>query len=512
MFDTSGTPDEPGLPGEWAVPGVPRPAVPRQPTPVPEAVAALTAAVQGLAGWQPCALDGEQALAAAGALFEAEKMISAACTRSLTDIEARQLHRLEDARSTGVWLREHGHDVPGARLTLARRLSGLPLLADELAAGRLSLPVVQRLQAALAALRPHLDRPDDLIDGQPADEALYGVIVHGVRGQCAQARGGYPSESDPELVALIQQLLAIYSAPTTQLARLEAALVLLAGRLDPVQLTRAVVELTDSLLPAQLEERNRRGELERGGSLKPKPDGSGWRLELDLDLEAGERAFAIVDAELRRDLHNPTDTARAAELREQGLDPYDPAHQLPEQTRPRSHRERFHDAMSRAFGRYLAADLGGEHDKAPVRIVVTTSDGTLDGQPGAPAARGASGAALPVSLVRQWACTSALTRLVLNLAGRVTQSSHTERTLTAHERRILRTQTGGTCQRRGCGRSTRTAGAIFHPHHANPWARTGRTSLADTAYLCDSCHSDVHHGHVITLNDGRRLGPDGWVE
>ena len=90
--------------------------------------------------------------------------------------------------------------------------------------------------------------------------------------------------------------------------------------------------------------------------------------------------------------------------------------------------------------------------------------------------------------------------------------THTERTLTRRERRALRTRTRGMCQGTRCRRSSRDAGTVLHPHHANPWSRCGTTGLTDTVLLCDSCHSHVHSGHVLRLKDGRRLGPDGWVE
>ena len=90
------------------------------------------------------------------------------------------------------------------------------------------------------------------------------------------------------------------------------------------------------------------------------------------------------------------------------------------------------------------------------------------------------------------------------------ESSHTSRTLKAHERRALHTQTGGQCQGAGCNRSTRQPGAVLHPHHGDPWSRSGTTSLADSHLFCDSCHGYLHRGHLLRLKDGRLLGPDGW--
>ena len=119
---------------------------------------------------------------------------------------------------------------------------------------------------------------------------------------------------------------------------------------------------------------------------------------------------------------------------------------------------------------------------------------------------------LPISLVRRWACSGTLTRMVMDLRGKIIETSHSERTLKPHERRALHAQTRGQCQGAGCRRSRAHPDTVLHPHHATPWARCGTTSLADTVLLCQHCHHDVHDGqHVLRLKDGRRLGPDGWV-
>lgn len=494
--------------GDWAVPGVDR-GIPPAPEALPPVLVALQAAAEAIRDWHPDALDEHQALASTAALLGIEKLVAAARIRSLTDVDARRLHRLDDAPTTGRWVRRQGFDLPAADLTLARGLAALPLVADELASGRLGVASAKHLRAALTRLRPHVDRPDGLIDGQDAEQALVGVLVDGVRQVVCQARGGFSDDADPVLVAMLLKLQTIAAAPVGELARLEAAFLVLAEHVEPGQLRELLAVLVDALLPAQLEERARRGELERGLRLTRTPNG--WHLEGDLDLECGEQLHTVLTAELHRDDAAPADTERAAALRSQGLDPYDRDLDLPDTRRPRSRRERMHDALRHALGRYLAADLGGVHDKAPVQLLVTVGTHNLDRAPGALPAVGASGARLPTGLVRRWGCGSALTRLVLSLAGRVIEVSHTGRTLKAHERRALHAQTGGVCQAAGCYRSTADPTAVLHPHHADPWASSGRTSLADTALICDSDHEDVHHGHIVTLKDGRRLGPDGWA-
>jgi hypothetical protein len=548
MFEESA-----GEVGDWNVPGLDRPQLPAAVV-LPPAVLVLQQAAEGLADWHPDQLDGPVALATMTALLAVERQVAAARTRSLTDIEARKLHHLDGAPTTSRWLnRNGGGQLPAGDVTLARKLGALPLVADELAAGRISVPTARLLQSALTRLRPHLDRPDGLIDGQDGEQALLGVIVNGVRELVCRARGGFDARADagvddagvdgaafdeagvggsggdgagvggagvdgagaggldPGLAALIARLAGIVAAPTGQLARLEAAFLVLAGHLEPGQLSGALGELVDALLPMKLQEKADRAELERGLTLVRKPDGAGWRLAGDLDLLCGERLHTVLQAELTRDPDAPVDTELAGQLRGQGLDPYDVDLDLPGRCRPRSRRERMHDALHRGLTRYLGADLGGAHDKNPVQILVTSTSGAIDGEPGALPARTASGARLPAGLVRRLSCGSALTRLALALTGRVLEVSHTERTLKAHERRALHAQTGGICQAAGCRRSAADLGAIMHPHHAQPWATTGSTSLRDTVLVCDSDHADIHHGHIIELKDGRRLGPDGWV-
>ena len=100
----------------------------------------------------------------------------------------------------------------------------------------------------------------------------------------------------------------------------------------------------------------------------------------------------------------------------------------------------------------------------------------------------------------------------MTLAGEVIETSHTERTLKAHERRALHAQTGGQCQAAGCHRTAAQLGTTLIPHHADPWVSRGTTSLSDTVLRCPASHHDLHEeGHTLLLKDGRRVGPAGWV-
>jgi hypothetical protein len=120
-----------------------------------------------------------------------------------------------------------------------------------------------------------------------------------------------------------------------------------------------------------------------------------------------------------------------------------------------------------------------------------------------------SGRSLPASLVRRWACDSAITRFVMGLGNRVIEMSHTVRTLKGHERLAKLVETGGVCQAAGCHPPP---GTPLIPHHPEAYARSKTTSFYDTVMFCERSHHDLHEGgKTLLLKDGRLLGPEGWV-
>ena len=314
---------------------------------------------------------------------------------------------------------------------------------------------------------------------------------------------------------LLEALADIVGRPTSQLARLEAGFVLLASQLEPHLLPGALGQLVDALLPGQLEQRAEDGHANRGFGLRRNHDGSEWVItDRDLDLECGELLSAVLAAELAVDPDAPADTADFAQLRAQGWQDGDP---LPEpgSPGPRSRRQQRHDAFRNGLRRLLDSGALGLRDKAAPHLGVTVGADLLDQQPGAlPAMFGITGARLPASLVRRWLCDSTITRYVLSLGGRVIELSHTERTLTPHERRIKKIETGNRCQIAGCrcGPGSPSSSRLV-PHHPDAWARTGTTSVRDTAWLCDRHHHDLHTGNkTLRLRDGRRLHEHGWTD
>ena len=462
---------------------------------------ALADAVDGLAAQVAVELPGAQALAETAVLLRLVQRLQLVQLQRLADVDTRGLYALEDAPSTGSWLAGQQLELERSQVALARALRALPLVAEQVADGGLPLRSAKLIDTALGKVGRFLDRPDGLLDGQPQEQVLQAVIMRGVPDLVSEAIGGV-AEDDPRLSKLTEELTRICFEPVPALARLEAALVVLALHLEPAQLRSALARLVDALLPVRLQERSDRAHTDRGLTLLRDPDGSGWFLtDADLDDECGELLWTVLQAQLATDPDNPTDTTAA-----QGRH-HEPTEQLYDGTGPRSWKQRRHDALKLGLRRLLDSAALGVRDKAAPHLAVTIGLDTLHDLPGALPAMGASGQRLPVGLVRRWLCDSVLTRYVLSLGHRLVESSHTERTLKPHERRAKRVQTGGICQAAGCPpRPDRP----LVPHHITPWSHCHTTSIDDTAMLCEHCHRDLHLGGTrIRLRDGRRIDHRG---
>jgi hypothetical protein len=400
---------------------------------------------------------------------------------------------------------EQQTSMPRSDVALARRLDRFPLLSARLAAGGLSLHGGVLISRTLGSLRPHVDRPDGHIDGQPAEEVLPAVVIDGVTSLVSQARGGV-ADDDPSLMRLIGELTEIAAQPWPELRRLEAAFIVLARCVEPGDLKPCLEVLAGALLPNVLARQAEDGHNNRGFDLRRKDDGTGWTVNGDLDLECGELLHTAMTAAMETDPDNGFDTATEARLRAEGLDPY-----LDSCVEVRSLRKRRHDGLKLALRRLLDSGALGSRGKHVPHIAVTISEPALHDQPGALPGRATSGAIWPAGLVRRILCNSAVTRFVLSLGHRVIESSHTERTLKPHERRIKDIETGGVCQGAGCHKGRHSGHALI-PHHVTAYAICGTTSLDDTVYFCTVTHHDLHEGgKTIRLKDGRRVNASGWV-
>ena len=471
------------------------------------AVRALTDAVDALLVQVPADLPGPQALTDATALVtELERLRALVLTR-LADVDTRQLHTLADAPSTGTWLAAQQSSLTRTELALARRLATFPAVAAAVDTGAVSVAVAARIAAALVKLRPHLDRPDGLIDGQPAEPTVQAVVVDGVLSLICQARGGI-SDDDPLLQALLTQLQSIADQPRPELDRLTDAFLLLAQHVEPGDLPPALAQLLDALLPNELERRAADAHEQRGFRMRLKDDGSGWLITRgDLDLDCGELLQTVLTAELTADPDNPDDTAAYGHARADGWQPGDP---LPEDApAPRTLDQRRHDALRNGLRRYLDSGIAGLRDKVAPHLAVTVPIGALHDQPGALPPVAASGARLPRSLVR-----TLVVRQQPSPASSSASATRSSRPATPNAPSSP-TNDGPSASRPAAAAKAPAAAAdpaaASSPTTPTPGTGCGTTSLTDTVLLCEQTHAQLHRGRTIRLKDGRRLGPHGWI-
>jgi hypothetical protein len=410
-------------------------------------------------------------------------------------------------------LREVRPDADASDAGLAGNLGAFPVLSRSVGCGATSLRAAKKVVHALGRCRRHVDQLDGLIDGQPGEEVIRAVVRNVVDLVARCSLGLY--DDDPRLEPLVSATEQILAQGGSDLARLEAAFTLLAEQVPLPALTGCLDELVLAVVPSLLEDRARRGLDNAGICVQLKDDGSGWRVEGDLDLECGERLFTALTAEIRRDPENPLDTEAAAALREQGLDPWaDLALGMPGNgvRWPRDKRRRLHDALSRLLARYLEHGLGGTTQKVPVQVNVTISSQVLEGRPGAPPGKGDSGAAIPRSMLRRWWCDSRVTAFVLSRGGKALRTIHAGRTLTGLERRALAIEHGNRCAGIGCCRGGPDPTIDLRPHHVRRYADDGVTSIDETVLVCDTLHHDLHEGgKTVRLRDGRYLCEQGWA-
>jgi hypothetical protein len=512
-----------GEPVGWAIPGVTGlgatpGAVSADLPPVSDAVAAVQAAVQRLADVDPSGLTSAQALADGEGLLAVEQQLRVLNLRRVSDVGARGLHDLVGFRSVKAWLRKHRPDGDVADAALASQLRDFPQVRDAVEAGTVPLAGARKAVLALRKVAQYVDRPNGLIDGQPGDEVVTAVVRHVLSLVCRSLLG--LADDDPRLAALIDRAKQVLAAGS-QLQVLEAAFTWLAEEIPARQLAGPLDELVMAILPSKLENRGELGHRRRGLTLTPLEDGTGWHLCGDLDLEAGEQLWVALKAEAARDPRNPEDTAAwsaataedKAALSDPSQDPWQLGADLAGSLHPRNRRERLHDALQRLLCRYLEHGLGGTAGKVPVQVSVTLSEQTLAGSPGAPPPRTDSGRLVPRALVKRWWCDSSVTTFVMSLGGKALRVVHSQRTLTADERRAQAAEGGDRCAGDGCCSGLPDALTAVRQHHVLGYAEDQVTSLDETLPVCDVLHRDLHEGHrTVRLRDGRFVNEHGFVD
>ncbi|MFN2524173.1 MAG: hypothetical protein ABR614_12805, partial [Mycobacteriales bacterium] len=167
----------------------------------PGALRLLLAGLDGLAALTLAELSADAAVEVAAALLAAQDRLQALAVQAVAEVETRQLYRLAGADSTGSWMDQQHASMSKAHVALARKLDRVPQLTARIAEGGISVDGAVDVARALDRLRPYVDRPDGLIDGQPAEQAVGGVIGDGVRQLVAEGYGGV-ADTDPRLVRL----------------------------------------------------------------------------------------------------------------------------------------------------------------------------------------------------------------------------------------------------------------------------------------------------------------------
>ena len=518
-------------PVRWAVPGVWDEPATVGPARVGPLVGQLQELVARLGEVDAALLPAGQALAEAEALLGVMQRLRVQQLARTVDVSDRQLFARHGFRSTAAWWRHAGPDAAETDRTLAPKLTRRRHLRAAVHTGQVSLLAAGKVATALGTLSGALDRPDGLIDGQPAEPVITAVVTNVVDLVCRDRCGLSPQ--DPAQAALLAQVqrrtAAIVAGGGSQADRVEQALVLLAELISPGNLPGALEELAGALLPNSLEQQDKAARDNRGASLNRRPDGS-WHLEATLTPECGERLFTALAAEARRDPANPVDTAireqqRTEAAQAQGRDRFTHPDPVPawetdavtafggtEELVPRSRSKRLHDALDRLLTRYLGSGLGGTHDKVPVQFTLTVPAALVDGQPGALPGRGPSGRPLARSLLRRLWCDSTVTSVLLSTGWTPLGIAHHGRTHTAAERTATQVQFDNRCAGDGCCPGHPDPLIPLVPHHVIKHAIAGRTSLTETLLACPTLHHDLHTGKkTIRLRDGRLINENGFV-
>jgi len=538
---------------DQGVTGVGAPVVAGSDLPV-SGVERLGVAVEGLLTEDPSLLAPEEALARTAALLRCRERLQAATLAAVRDVDVRELYTLEQAGSTGSWLRRQCGGEAG-QLVLARRLPQRPVVAAAFAAGT----IAQRSAGQLCAM---LDRvPDEVQEAR-----LVGVLHDGVGALLTTVTGwtGLTAEQlSPATAAVRREVQAVLACCLAQLTaapatRLEPAVLLLAQHLPATQLAWALAVVLDALDPTQpVEPSGSRFYLE----LQPVLDGE-WDLRGHLDPETG----ALLAAELDRQERASCAAAAAAAAAEREvvrqtagqLDLTDSDHDAspdkansdaagPDAAHDRAGRDGSDDAdAAAAADAAFFADLDAPRDEhrtssprrllmrgarrhaafcqllrdaadrdaasgrpAPAVLLLTATIDQLEARPGAlPALLHTPGPPVPVprETLQRLGCHSELNVVVLDALGRPVGASTTLRSATRRQRQALQAVWGPWCAVAGC---TQTATV---PHHVRPWWSSHQSVLRDLLPLCQHDHRDLHEGHrTLRLEDGRHIDEHGWT-
>ncbi|WP_029431094.1 HNH endonuclease signature motif containing protein [Blastococcus sp. URHD0036] len=178
----------------------------------------------------------------------------------------------------------------------------------------------------------------------------------------------------------------------------------------------------------------------------------------------------------------------------------------------RSRAQRDGDALVQLADNALASgQLPVLRTVKPHVIVTIGIDDLVDPATGHGAATTGLGATISAARARWAACDSTITRIVLDPDGLPIDVGRDHRVVPAHIRKAVELR-DKKCVFAGC----EAPRWYCDVHHIIEWMNGGRTSVGNSALLCERHHGKVHHGYRIERDDtappGRRwrtYRPDG---
>jgi hypothetical protein len=179
----------------------------------------------------------------------------------------------------------------------------------------------------------------------------------------------------------------------------------------------------------------------------------------------------------------------------------------------RSPSQRLGDGLYELLRRYLDSGKSPTHAGDKPHVVVTVSYDDLVSGTGAGRFL-QSGSAVPMSLVRRYACDCVLS---FHVTGGTPSCAHTDtfltgnvRLFTGKTRRLLELRDRG-CAFPGCDRPP----AWCEGHHIVPWLDGGPTTVANGTLVCRYHHRLIHQGgwHIQLAHDGYpEFIPPDWID
>jgi hypothetical protein len=257
-----------------------------------------------------------------------------------------------------------------------------------------------------------------------------------------------------------QRLLTAADADPEEFEKMEQTLVEVAADLSVANIQRVVDYWYQAVSDSGGREKATFQEARRGVSLSQTLDGT-FRLDGWLTTTAGETLKTALDA-----LMPP-----------------------PQPGETRTTMQRRHDALEELAGDYLdhgeTPMVGGEKPHLSVICDLDALTGVAGG-----AHETESGTVLTVNQIRQLACDSSVSRIVLGPESEVLDVGRKTRVIPAALRRALVIRDRH-CTWKGCDRDARWCDA----HHIVHWADGGETCLGNLRLLCRFHHTLVHRAH-----------------